>query len=256
MCKVEITSLYTKELKELGLLGKTRIFLKNTGDFLAVTARENESFVVYLDPRVLKSRVLRRYARYLIRHEFLHVLDILSGKYGTDFKKTGVPLLDECIEQLYLAYTDLIADREYVKVFGEDDIMLLVELSYNMAKNLLREEVSWQTFFRSLKYAVSCLLYSEGRIKRSKTLRRLYNLYQMLYKDLLLIERSDGDWSFKSNLLVTEALAVLSLVDLKRTWEEKTVVFRENWGEFMLIAEHLELTGEDNFFIKIWASRI
>ena len=256
MRKVEITSLYAKELKELGLLGKTKIYLKNTGDFLAVTDKENERFVVYLNPRVLKSRVLRRYARYLVRHEFLHVLDILSGKYGTDFKKTGVPLLDECIEQLYLAYTDLIADREYVKVFGEDDIILLVDLSYTMARTFLKEEVSWSTFFKSLKYAISCLLYSEERIKRSKTLRRLYNLYQMLYKDLIMIERSNGDWSFKSILLVTEALAVLSLVDLERTWEEKAVVFKENFGEFMLLAEHLELTGEDNFFIKIWASRI
>jgi len=253
---VEITSLFRDELEILGLAGKAKVYVKEVGEFFAQSDKLGDLYVVYIDPSVLKSRKRRKYAKYIVRHELIHLSDILQGKYDFSIKKTGVDLLDDYSKALYLAYTDMIADRQYSLIFDSNDIPVTLDLSYERAKNIVKQEISWDSFFKSLKYVVSCLLYDERRVKRSKVLGRLYDLYTVVYRDLRTVENLDWEWSSKARLIVLEALAIISLIDLDKSFKEKRVVTIDRWSDFLVTAEQLELVYSENPLLRAWVLRL
>jgi len=208
---MKFSRILREETRDLGIDVELRA-VGERGDLLTYPSRLDGRWIIYYTPKLLAPKYAR-YARQVIRHEICHLLDLEEGLYELYMKGVGDEEIDECVECVYLAYTDLLACERYLETYGDYDKYL--KLAKKCLRDLAREDEA-DLLLKSLKYAVAVLLSAERGVSGSslrglpRELRESWRVFETVYGDLRSIARAPLTWDARAEALTTEALMLLA----------------------------------------------
>jgi len=167
-------------------------------------------FIIFFNTKLIDVIRDEEYLRAIVRHELCHALDVLDLIYETYFRITHIAQIDWYIGWVYMAYTDFVAGKRFLSIYGTDSYNMLKEIALSRIRDIMnKHEVCYiDRFFRVLKYLMMCMVNEDVFISFSTYNKEL--IYQ-IYSDFVYISKKES-WFEKLDDLKLETIAILMML--------------------------------------------